>query len=156
MFRVSPNELSFASVESWKAIYGHPIAGQQPMIKSEFYQMYGAGFRSLCITSERDPQRHGQMKRLLSAAFSARALAEQECIVVRVIDDFIRRIGEHGGPGTGGLNMTKWYDMCAFDILGEMAFGESFHCIESGALGKNLIPPFRHYLCFFIFFLAGS
>ena len=149
MFRVSPNELSFASVESWKAIYGHPIAGQQTMNKSEFYQMYGAGFRSLCIGSERDPQRHGQMKKSLSAAFSTKALAEQERTVVRVIDDFVRRIGEDGGPGTRGLNMTKWYEMCAFDILGEMAFGESFHCIESGALGKNPHPPFQHYLFFF-------
>ena len=28
--------------------------------------------------------------------------------------------------------MTVWYEMLAFDILGEMAFGESFHCIEDG------------------------
>ena len=113
--------------------------------------MFGAGFRSTCIGSEQDPQRHGQMKKSLSPAFSTKALAEQECIVVRVIDDFVRRIGEDGGPRTRGLNMTKWYDMCAFDILGEMAFGESFHCIESGALGKTP-PPFPPFpLLFFAF-----
>ena len=157
MFRVSPSELSFASVESWRAIYGNPIAGKQIMTKGKIYQLFAAGFRSWCIISEVDSQRHGKMKKMLSAAFSAKALAEQELIVVKVIDDFVARIGEDGGPGTGGVNMTKWYGLCAFDILGEMAFGESFHCIETGALGKN--PPFPpHFLLiFFLFFsLAGS
>lgn len=28
VFRVSPNELSFASVASWKAIYGHQLPGK--------------------------------------------------------------------------------------------------------------------------------
>lgn len=135
------------------AIYGHPTAGKQTMTKSDFYEMYGAGFRSLCIGSERNPQRHGQMKKSLSAAFSTKALAEQERIVMMVIDDFVARIGQDGGPGTGGLNMTKWYEMCAFDILGEMAFGESFNCIETGSLGKPpplLLPHFLSF-CFFFF-----
>lgn len=125
------------------------------MTKSEFYQIYGAGFRSLCIGSERDPQRHGQMKKSLSAAFSTKALAEQEPIVVRVIDEFVARIGQDGGPGTGGLNMTRWYEMCAFDILGEMAFGESFRCIETGTLGiPPPIPPFPDIFFHFFLFLG--
>lgn len=56
IFRVSPNELSFASATSWKSIYGHPGAGKPTLIKSEFYNMYGSGFDSLCIGSERDPK----------------------------------------------------------------------------------------------------
>jgi hypothetical protein len=94
--------------------------------------MYGAGFESLCIGSERNPQKHGQMKKSLSAAFSQKALLEQENIVAGTIDTFIDRIGRDGGPESKGLNMTKWYEMVAFDILGEMAFGESFHCIQNG------------------------
>ncbi|OCL11142.1 putative cytochrome P450 [Glonium stellatum] len=132
VFRVSPNELSFASVESWKSIYGHPPAGKPSLIKSEFYEMYGAGFSSLCIGSERDPQKHNKMRKSLSAAFSTKALSEQEDIVTKTIDKFVIRIGKDGGLETGGLNMTKWYEMIAFDILGEMAFGESFHCMETG------------------------
>ncbi|ORY66220.1 putative cytochrome P450, partial [Pseudomassariella vexata] len=129
--RISPNELSFASVQSWKDIYGHATAGKQTMIKSEFYDMYGSGFDSLCVGSERDPRRHTQMKRSLSAAFSTKALAQQESIVQKCVDGFIQRIGTDGNSDNG-LNMTKWYEMIAFDILGEMAFGESFHCIKSG------------------------
>ena len=65
IFRVSPNELSFASANSWKSIYGHPGAGKPTLVKSEFYNMYGAGFDSLCVGSERDP------KVRLSARYSA-------------------------------------------------------------------------------------
>lgn len=80
------------------------------------------------------------MRKCLSAAFSTRALLQQEAIVVRVIDDFVTRIGRDGAPETRGLNMTKWYEMVSFDILGEMAFGESFHCIATGSLRPFVSP----------------
>lgn len=101
------------------------------MTKSEFYDMYGSGFDSLCIGSERDPRKHAQMKKSLSAAFSTKALAQQEDIVRRCVDGFVQRLGSDG-TSEKGLNMTKWFEMIAFDILGEMAFGETFHCIENG------------------------
>lgn len=72
------------------------------------------------------------MKSFLSAAFSTKALLEQEELVSQTIDAFITRLGRDGGPETKGLNMTKWTEMVAFDILGEMAFGKSFECIVRG------------------------
>lgn len=131
ILRVSPNELSFASVTSWKSIYGHRPGGMQPT-KSEFYDMYGSGFNSLCIGSERVPEKHRQMKSFLSAAFSTQALLEQEPLVSQIVDAFITRLGNDGGPETNGLNLTKWTEMVAFDVLGEMAFGQSFNCIARG------------------------
>ncbi|KAH0293761.1 putative cytochrome P450 [Aureobasidium namibiae CBS 147.97] len=130
VFRVSPNELSFAGVNSWKAIYGHPAAGQATMIKAEFYDIYGSGFKSLCIGSERKPEKHSRMRKSLSAAFSTKALIEQEQIINGCVDAFVDRLGD--GTSDNGINMTKWFEMVAFDILGEMAFGESFGCIDSG------------------------
>ncbi|KAF2249404.1 cytochrome P450 [Trematosphaeria pertusa] len=130
--RISPNELSFASVESWRVIYGHASPGKEVMRKSPFYDIYGSGFRHSCIGSERDPKKHGNMRRMLSAAFSQRALLEQEAIVASTIDRFVEVLGEQMKSGTEALNMTKWYEMVSFDILGEMAFGESFHSIETG------------------------
>lgn len=129
--RVSPNELSFASLESWKAIYGHRTAGDPTPIKSEFYEIYGAGFESLCIGSERDPHKHGKMRRMLSAAFSTKALLEQEDIITRSVDRFIDKLGQDHSQYKG-LNMTKWYEMVTFDTVGEMAFGQSFHSVEAG------------------------
>ncbi|KAJ5788986.1 uncharacterized protein N7518_005997 [Penicillium psychrosexuale] len=129
--RVSPNELSFASAESWKSIYGHPVGGTTTMVKSEFYEMFGSGFDSLCIASERNPHVHSRMRKSLTPAFSTKALVEQESIVQSCIDEFIEKVGERG-TREEGLNLSKWFEMLAFDIVGEMAFGETFHCIENG------------------------
>lgn len=103
-------------------------------MKSDFYDIFGAGFDSGCIGSERNPARHTQMKRFLAPAFSTKALAEQEDIVQACVDAFVARLKTAGGTEKlgRGLNMTMWYEMLAFDILGEMAFGESFHCVEVG------------------------
>ena len=129
--RISPNELSFASVNSWKDIYGHPRTGDPAFLKSEFYDIFGAGYKCSCIGSERDPMSHGRMKKSLSTAFSTKALAEQEHIIQQCVDGFIWTIGLKGTEKA--LNMSDWFGMISFDILGEMAFGESFHCIENGS-----------------------
>ncbi len=76
---------------------------------------------------------------MLSPAFSQRSLLEQESIIGGVIDQFVRIMGEKAPPGSNGINVTKWYEMSSFDILGEMAFGESFYSLESGTF--SLIMP---------------
>lgn len=86
VFRVSPNELSFASVSSWNAIYGYPPSGQGQLIKGEFYDIYGAGFKTGCIGSERNPAEHSRKKKGLTAAFSVKALEQQEAVVQDVVD----------------------------------------------------------------------
>ncbi|KAF2219243.1 cytochrome P450 [Elsinoe ampelina] len=129
VFRVSPNELSFASATSWKTIYGYPPAGQIPCIKSEFYDVFAAGYDSKCIGSERNPERHAEMTKNLGAAFSTKALAEQEQVIKDCVHGMLAKLRVKGSSPEG-LNMTHWYETIAFDILGEMAFGESFRCIE--------------------------
>lgn len=71
------------------------------------------------------------MKRSLSAAFSTKALSEQEDIVQSCVDEFIDKI-EGIGTAKEGIDMTQWYEMIAFDILGAMAFGEPFHSVRTG------------------------
>ncbi|KAI1128171.1 cytochrome P450 [Nemania abortiva] len=134
IIRVAPNELSFASAESWKAIYGHPAPGKQIAPKGPFYEVFAAGFSSKCVGSERDAKKHSAMRKMLNPAFSQRGLLEQEEIISGVIDKFVRIIGEKGGPDSKGINMTRWYEMNSFDILGEMAFGESFLSLDTGDL----------------------
>lgn len=131
VFRVSPNELSFASVDSWREIYGQKKPGQEQLPKSEFYDMYGSGFKTACVGSERDPKTHACKKKNLTAAFSTKALLEQESLVQDCIDGFVVKIGRLG-KREGGVDMTAWYEMIAFDVLGEMAFGVGFGCIENG------------------------
>lgn len=76
------------------------------------------------------------MKKHLTVAFSTKALMEQEEIIQSCVNGMIEKI-EKLGSSPNGLDMRHWYEMIAFDILGEMAFGETFHCVENG---RYIIP----------------
>ena len=138
---MSPNELSFASATSWKDIYGQPH-GTSILLKSEFYNIYSAGYQSSCIGSERDASKHKHMRQSLAPAFSSKALLDQEHIVSQTIDLFVERLPK-APKELLYINFSKWSEMVAFDILGEMAFGESFGCILSGKCTTQTSVTFR-------------
>ena len=128
--RVAPDELSFSSVQSWQDIYG-ASPGRQAYTKSLFYEGGCFANEALSIVSERDHAKHRDMRRYLSTVFSERSLKEQEYLVAKVIDRFVERIGE---ARTDPIDMTTWFNLLTFDIIGELAFGESFGGIESGSM----------------------
>lgn len=102
------------------------------MIKTEFYDVFGSGFSSPCVGTQRDPEKHNATRKSLSATFSTKAMVEQEDIINNCIDGFVDKLGGESKQAGRGINMTKWFEMVAFDILGEMAFGESFGCVDAG------------------------
>jgi hypothetical protein len=126
--RTAPNELSFNSATSWRDIYGSR-PGHQTFIKSEFYD--GGSFASRgvhSIVSERDCKSHAEMRRYLSPAFSDRALGEQEALICESINRFIELLPTRGDR----YDISKGYEMLTFDIIGDLAFGETFGAIENG------------------------
>ena len=81
--------------------------------------------------SERDPVEHGRMRKYLSHAFSDRSLKEQEVLVAEVVDEFIVQIGKEGAKPEG-IDIVRWFNLTTFDIIGSLAFGESFEGVKSG------------------------
>jgi hypothetical protein len=154
--RTAPNELSFNSTQSWRDIYGQR-QGHKTFLKSEFYD--GGPFSNYgiySIVSERDVEVHAQQRRYVSHAFSDRSLSEQEKLIADKIDQFVRIAGERGNPGllqkTGqrGWDIGKVYEMMTFDIIGDLAFGETFGGLDSGRYPRlSLTLPFP--LCFSLF-----
>lgn len=139
MVRTAPNELSFNSAQSWKDIYGFR-QGHEPFIKSQFYD--GGTFASHgvhSIVSERDVEAHSQMRKYLSHAFSDRSLNEQEELVSATILKFVDLVGERG-ERKGGWDIVKAYEMMTFDIIGDLAFGESFSGLEKGTFFSSAPP----------------
>lgn len=108
-----------------QTIYGHVKSNQPHFIKSTFYDAN----RQSSIVSERSPEKHRVMRRQLSHAFSAAALREQSDIVIRYADAFMEQIRKYGG-GEKGIDVAEWYNYITFDIIGDLAFGESFHAVE--------------------------
>jgi cytochrome P450 len=69
------------------------------------------------------------MRKYLSNAFSDRSLKEQEYLVSEVVDLFIEKIGEKGDDG---VDLVLWLNLTTFDIIGNLAFGQSFEGVASG------------------------
>jgi cytochrome P450 len=129
--RTAPNELSFNSAQSWKDIYGFR-QNHKTFIKSDFYDggsFTGRGVHS--IVSERGVDEHAQMRRYLSHAFSDRSLSEQEELIAKSIDKFVGKLGAAGAKSSG-FDIGKGYEMMTFDIIGDLAFGETFGGLEKG------------------------
>ncbi|KAF5027084.1 hypothetical protein F66182_796 [Fusarium sp. NRRL 66182] len=127
--RVAPNELSFNTSGSWRDIYDKR-KGHMPFIKSDFYDGGNFAAEAHSIVSERDPEKHAQMRRYLRDAFSDRSLREQESFVNESIDEFVRKIGEAGS--SSGTDIVMWFNLLTFDIIGNLAFGQSFGGVSSG------------------------
>ena len=128
--RTSPNELSFSNAQSWKDIYGFR-PGHKSFVKSPFYDGGSFAHQAHSIVSERDPGVHGQMRKDLAHAFSDRSLKDQELLVAEVVDLFIKQLGVHG-TSKDGTDMVMWFNLTTFDIIGSLAFGESFGGLQSG------------------------
>ncbi|ORY66218.1 benzoate 4-monooxygenase cytochrome P450 [Pseudomassariella vexata] len=128
--RVGPNELAFNTANSWKDIY-EKRKGHKPFIKSDFYDGGNFADEAHSIVSERDPDKHAYMRKYLRGAFSDRSLREQEYIIREHIDQFIERISE-AGCSPGGIDIVMWFNLATFDIIGSLAFGQSFGGVASG------------------------
>lgn len=126
--RTAPNILSFNTASSWKQIYGH-VGGRKQFLKAPAYDVDAHTH----LVSERDPIRHGKMRRILAHAFSAKALTEQEPYVHEYVDSLIEKINENATEKPKGENMVPWYNYCTFDIIGDLAFGEPFGSLQIGS-----------------------
>ncbi|KAI0146377.1 cytochrome P450 [Xylariaceae sp. FL1272] len=129
--RTAPNELSFNTAQSFKDIYGLR-QGHKVFIKGEFYAggtFAGRGVGS--IVSERDPAKHGHMRRLLGHAFSLTSLKEQEGLIIETIDRFIELVKTKTCTQGEIFDISKGYEKMAFDIIGDLAFGQTFGALES-------------------------
>jgi cytochrome P450 len=74
---------------------------------------------------------HARIRRLLSHGFSERALKEQEPLLRGHFDLLITKLT--GKANGNPFNISDWLHYIIFDITGDLEFGESFHCVQSGS-----------------------
>jgi len=78
-----------------------------------------------------DDANHSRQRRALAYSFSQKALIEQEHIVNGYVDVFIKKLGDLGKKGEE-FNLVNWLNFTTFDIIGDLAFGEPFGCLDNG------------------------
>ncbi|KAF4986093.1 hypothetical protein FGRMN_10990 [Fusarium graminum] len=126
--RFGPNDVSFITATAFKTIYGHKSSGGKDFRKDLRIYRQGRPVTHLLTSNQQD---HKRMRRLLSHAFSQKALHSQEEIMTQYVNLFIARLTERAQSGSY-VNMVAWYNFATFDLIGHLALGQSFKCLESG------------------------
>ncbi|KAM6538079.1 hypothetical protein FALCPG4_003961 [Fusarium falciforme] len=85
--------------------------------------VFSAGWENTILGANRDD--HRRYRRILSNGFSAKAM------MMKYVDLLLQRLHEHCNDGKKALDLVSWYNFTTFDIIGDLAFGESFGCLDN-------------------------
>ena len=75
-----------------------------------------------------DDENHARLRQAMNPAFASRALAVQEPILQENVSLFLKQLQCLSLQGLP-IDLRLWYNYITFDIIGELAFGESFGCL---------------------------
>ena len=133
--RFTPDSISFNTAAAVDDIYRSRTAN---VIKSDWYQCVrdsAGGFES--TFTARDKVRHAVKRRLLSHAFSERALRDYEPRISDLIRKWLNCVENEAQDGDS-INMGDWCSYLIFDILGELCFGKSCGLMTS-AVDRSIV-----------------
>ena len=125
--RIAPNSLSFIGQHAWRDIYGFRPGKKQLQKDPGFYLVQPCHeTQDIIAANDKD---HSRIRRLLAHAFADNALQEQEPLVLEHVDLFINQLKDRA---ISPIDIMSWYNYLTFDIIGDLAFGESFGALKTG------------------------
>ncbi len=114
-------------------MYKESISGKEPVPhfgrgSSMFDPPYNGVYS---VHSVHDDAEHARIKRLISHAFSDKAVRDVESLVLRYMDLALTQLrASITNPGTKGrVDISAWMNYLTFDIIGDLTFGSSFDCL---------------------------
>lgn len=128
--RLGPNRLSFISPQAWKDIYGHRTGGKKSNPKDvKFYTPEPNGEPSIFAITADDE--HSVVRRIFSAAFSDKALKQQEPLVRTYIDQLIQAMRSAAKTSHNSeIDIVRLLNFATFDIIGDLTFGEPLGLLQ--------------------------
>ena len=128
--RTSPKELSFITASSYGDIYGHRGKGHGVFRKTAVYDAAAFTAQTRSIVNERDPAEHARMRRLVSPAFSEKALRMQHPFIAKATDALIEELGRPERLGQP-IDLSTWFSLVSFDIVTNLSLGEDFATVRA-------------------------
>lgn len=124
--RYDRNAVTFSNAEAWKTIYGY---GKNQLEKFVAAEQIERDSNILTANNEN----HGRLRRGVSRAFSPKALAEQEPIVLENTEKLVRRLRDVA-DSRSRTEIGRWFHIVAFDIVGDLTFGEPLGGLDNNEL----------------------
>ncbi|KAL9125172.1 MAG: hypothetical protein Q9217_005582 [Psora testacea] len=153
IIRIGPDSLSFTDPSVLKELYGHKKDVKDVYAKDESEYLQQEDSMSdifLC--------HHGkaaQIRRLLSPAFSDRAIQDAERYIQRYVSLLVSGLRERSAASPFSpnkdrvVNIIAWYQMIMYDLITHFLMSEPLGCLERGSLdprGENFYLPLKYFL----------
>ena len=150
LVRLGPNCVSVSGSQAYiPQIYGIG----KGLVKSDFYSVFQNmvnGKRAASLVAGTNENEHARSKRLIAHAYSLSTLVEYEELVDRTTDVFLGVLEERFARGKSSdqvLDLGRYIQFFAFDVIGELTFSRRLGFIESGsdvdgiidAIGANFL-----------------
>ncbi|KAL0465452.1 benzoate 4-monooxygenase [Neurospora intermedia] len=130
--RIQPNHVSICDDAAIPTIYGHGNG----FLKSDFYDAFVSIRRGLFNT--RDRAEHTRKRKIVSHTFSAKSVQQFEPYMHSNLELFVKQwdsmIKNSKNPDKAAhLDCLEWFNYLAFDVIGDLSFGQPFGMLSSGA-----------------------
>ncbi|KAJ3561618.1 hypothetical protein NPX13_g8874 [Xylaria arbuscula] len=122
--RLGPQELSIIRPSAVQALH----AASAPVDKGPFYDMTAPFLSLQTIRSKTD---HAPIRKVWDRGFSAKSLRDYEPRVAKYTEQLLQQLESRVSKP---LNMTQWIGFYGFDVMGDLAFGQSFDMLKSGTV----------------------
>ncbi|KPI34912.1 Tryprostatin B 6-hydroxylase, partial [Cyphellophora attinorum] len=125
--RLGPNDISVTDPAAVQVI----SSPNSKCYKSEWYD------NDTPLTSMhtcRDRAQHDRRRKIWSPAFSVRAIKGYETRIQKYGDMLTEGLtnGKFAKKGQAGINVSDVFAWYSFDVMGDLAFGRSFGCLDEG------------------------
>ncbi|KAF2809358.1 cytochrome P450 [Mytilinidion resinicola] len=126
--RVGPNELSVTNVDDLPIIHGN----RSKFNKGPWYWK-NLNEPEPGLFSVQDWDEHKARRKAWDTAFGVKSLKAYEPRIATALDHLCARLDQFAKTGEY-FDMSLWAELLAFDVMGDLGFGDSFHMLESGEL----------------------
>ena len=134
--RVGPNHLSCGRADAIREVLGHGVF----LRKTDFYAVLAGSHRH--IVDEQDRGEHSRKRKLLAAAYSAKAVASYEPVIARKVSTVIRKFDESCSLpprkgqvvlGSETINFRLWSNILTFEVIAKIGASQDIGMLDQGS-----------------------
>lgn len=130
--RIAPNELSVVDEQATKQLYGHGSKS----VKGDWYGTWDSN-GTPNMFSTRSKAEHSFLRRRVSPAYSMTSMLRYEQYIQPCLDVMMNHLKTHADRNSTVV-MSDWASWLAFDVVGTLAYGQSFGQLETESDTSNL------------------
>ncbi|KAF9887684.1 hypothetical protein FE257_009637 [Aspergillus nanangensis] len=126
--RIAPNELAIVDEAALRTLYGHGTKA----LKTKWYSVWDVPDTAPQLFSELDKVHHGFLRKRLSSAYSMSSIMKYEAYIQTCLDLLWTRLSRAAAVSPV-VNMSEWANALAFDVIGELGYGEPLGHVAADA-----------------------